>query len=547
MPEGLYLRTLHGDVRCREIFRLQLLQGKKPVPFKEIATPTLLKLQGPGGEVEISIAEPKVVRVRGRGAGLRLTVPQASPGNAYQRGFAIPVGPTHWEINNSSQRITLMLAPTSGHLMMDAPWEGVKSTHITADFVPDSASGTFEGAIEEFSNAWIPHDYPKSFSAAHENLKSEYRSWLDRMPEVPEEFGAGAELAAYVNWESVVAPEGHLTRPALLMSKNWMARVWSWDHCFNAMALILKDPQLAWDQFMLFVDNQNPYGAFPDWITDVAAGWTISKPPIHGWAIEWMMKRSRWIDSKRLSEIYGPLARWTDWYFKYRDSDHDGLPEYNNGMDSGWDNSTVFLTRPPLETPDLAAYLVLQMNALSDIAHRLGKFSAAEKWKKRADLLLKRMLARFWRGDHFVALQAGTHKAVDTESLQLYLPIVLGRLLPRPVRTKLIAGLFRKGRFLTAHGLATESVQSPHYTPDGYWRGPIWAPTSMIIANGLDAAGESRLACDLRRKFCRMAAKSGMSENFDAISGRALCDPAYTWTASVFLIFAHQLLGRATV
>jgi putative isomerase len=38
-----------------------------------------------------------------------------------------------------------------------------------------------------------------------------------------------------------------------------------------------------------------------------------------------------------------------------------------------------------------------------------------------------------------------------------------------------------------------------------------------------------------------MAQKSGMSENYDAQSGAALRDPAYTWTSSVYLLFAHKL------
>jgi hypothetical protein len=50
------------------------------------------------------------------------------------------------------------------------------------------------------------------------------------------------------------------------------------------------------------------------------------------------------------------------------------------------------------------------------------------------------------------------------------------------------------------------------------------------------------LARELKLRYCQMAARSGMAENYDAVSGRALRDPAYTWSASVFLIFAHQLL-----
>jgi hypothetical protein len=56
-------------------------------------------------------------------------------------------------------------------------------------------------------------------------------------------------------------------------------------------------------------------------------------------------------------------------------------------------------------------------------------------------------------------------------------------------------------------------------------------------------AGEHALAKKVREDFCQMAQQSGMYENFDAITGGGLRDPAYTWTSSVYLIFAHQLLS----
>jgi hypothetical protein len=63
----------------------------------------------------------------------------------------------------------------------------------------------------------------------------------------------------------------------------------------------------------------------------------------------------------------------------------------------------------------------------------------------------------------------------------------------------------------------------------------------MIITAGLDEMGEHTLSDSLKERFCRMAQKSGMAENFDAQTGDALRDPAYTWTSSVFLLFAHEL------
>ena len=67
-----------------------------------------------------------------------------------------------------------------------------------------------------------------------------------------------------------------------------------------------------------------------------------------------MLEHSHSVDRETLAEAYGPLSRWTDWYFKYRDIDHDGIPEYDHGFDSGWDNASIFMARPPIEAPDLS-------------------------------------------------------------------------------------------------------------------------------------------------------------------------------------------------
>jgi hypothetical protein len=51
---------------------------------------------------------------------------------------------------------------------------------------------------------------------------------------------------------------------------------------------------------------------------------------------------------------------------------------------------------------------------------------------------------------------------------------------------------------------------------------------------------ESTLSDSLKEQFCIMVQKSEMAENFDAQTGTALRDPAYTWTCSIFLLFAHE-------
>ena len=61
----------------------------------------------------------------------------------------------------------------------------------------------------------------------------------------------GATRRSDVNWSALVAPNDRFKPPAMLMSNNWMNAVWSWDHCFNAIALSRGLPDPAWDQLQL--------------------------------------------------------------------------------------------------------------------------------------------------------------------------------------------------------------------------------------------------------------------------------------------------------
>ena len=123
------------------------------------------------------------------------------------------------------------------------------------------------------------------------------------------------------------------------------------------------------------------------------------------------------------------------------------------------------------------------------------------------------------------------------------MPIVLGERLPREVAERLAE---RIASHLTPYGLATEHPDSPHYEPDGYWRGPIWAPATVLVEDGLRRAGHTGLADDISHRFRSLCETSGFAENFDALTGAGLRDRAYTWTASGYLLLAGDHHARAS-
>jgi glycogen debranching enzyme len=320
------------------------------------------------------------------------------------------------------------------------------------------------------------------------------------------------------------------------MSKHWMDKVWSWDHCFNAIALAAGQPELAWHQFQLPFDHQDASGALPDSVAHSEVLYNFVKPPIHGWALRHLRQRMpEPLDRAELARTYDRLARWTDfWLVARRLPGHD-LPHYQHGNDGGWDNATTFDEYRVIETADLAAFLILQLRQLADLATELHQPQAAADWTRTAEQTRTAMLDLLWTGERFAARSAETGRPLASTSLLDLMPITLGADLPANVSAALAR---RIEAHLTEHGLATEPVDSLHYTADGYWRGPIWAPSTVLIEDGLRRAGHTELADEISHRFRALCEKSGFAENFDAETGTGLRDRAYTWTASSYLILA---------
>jgi putative isomerase len=532
--QGLVLRTVRAGNFHPEMFVIELLDNNEVVDYEIEASPEKLRLSTRVGFVEICMPEPKIIRFKGEGLGLRL---KANSDKGLE--YLIPYDDSQYSINAVGAGIRFALTPLTGLISYKSNWNNSYDTNFSLDFLPDD-TGCFEMGMCEYLTAWPEIEYKKSFSACIEQVQESFSSWMDIQLDIPDTLQAEKELAAYINWSCMVDPEDNIKRPSMLMSKNWMTNIWSWDHCFNAIALAEKNIDLAWDQFMTLFDHQDSQGALPDYINNLKCEWNFLKPPIHGWALGKMLD-TQLVDTQKLMEVYSPLCKWTEWWFNCRDYDKDGIPQYDHGNDSGWDNSTVFSLRPPIEAPDLVTFLILQMEVLSETASLIDKHDDSIVWKERAAALYDQLKKHSLRDNRFVTLQSDTHTVVENQSLLEFMPLLLGDRLSPEIRESLIKRLHSES-FITAWGLATESTESPEYTSDGYWKGPIWAPSTILIVEGLAKSGEIELAKNLAEKFVLLCSNSGFAENFDALTGNSLRDKAYTWTSSIFLLIAHEYL-----
>ncbi|WP_051773201.1 amylo-alpha-1,6-glucosidase [Saccharothrix sp. NRRL B-16314] len=508
------------------------------VPAEVNADPALLTWTADRARVAAAFESPSALRITGDGLGLRIAAadPTLTPFTG-THFFHDPVTSsyvfTSYETGHR-YRVTVL----AGHVeVRGASALGTAERAVVAG----GDGGEWELVVEELTTARERFSTTVTFAEVVAASRHSFARFADAVAPWRSERTPAAEVACYVLWSATVSPAGFVRRPAVLMSKNWMDKVWSWDHCFNALALAPGAPDLAWDQFQVVFDHQTGEGALPDSVTHAEVLHNFVKPPIHGWAASRLRSTlPGGVPAAELPLLYRQLEAWTTFWLDHRRAPGEPFAHYEHGNDSGWDNSTVFDERRLVQSADLAAFLVVQMRELALLARELGDRTAAERWEREADTMLNSMLTTLWDGTAF------TSRALDgtsrtTASLLDLMPVVLGADLPPDVHAKLAEGV---ARHLTAVGPATERPDSPHYEADGYWRGPVWAPSTVLVEDGLRRGGAVDLADQVSARFRAVCEKSGFAENFDALTGEGLRDRAYTWTASAYLLLAADAEAR---
>jgi hypothetical protein len=505
------------------------------------ATPGLLSWISARGRVDLAYESPDTVRLRGSGLGISVSAAARDltpfSGTYF---FRDPAADAHVFTSYETgrrYRVTVLSGTVADVAGAQALGSAGRGLALTAE-----ADGIWELAIEEVDTSRPPYTSSATFGEIVESARGSFADFVDAVAPWRSSATPAAELAAYVVWSATVRPAGLVTRPAVLMSKHWMDKVWSWDHCFNALALAAGRPELALDQFALPFDHQDDSGALPDSVTHSEVLYNFVKPPIHGWAFGRLRRRlSTPLSHSQLAEAYDRLKRWTEFWLTARRAPGAELAHYQHGNDSGWDNATTFDPERVVTTADLSAFLVLQLRELADLAARLHRPDEARRWTRLAMETQTALLDQLWTGDRFVARGVDTGDAWKSASLLDLMPIVLGEHLPGDVSGALADHI---KAHLTPYGLATELTTSPHYLADGYWRGPIWAPATVLIEDGLRRAGHHRPADDISTRFRALCETHGFAENFDALTGTGLRDRAYTWTASSYLLLAEAHAHR---
>ncbi len=131
-------------------------------------------------------------------------------------------------------------------------------------------------------------------------------------------------------------------------------------------------------------------------------------------------------DDDALREVYPKLAKFFEhWFSPELDTDHDGFPEWQSEIQTGYSFFPTFAQGLPwgqnadirtVESPDLLAYLLSEAVSLREIAYFLGDTAGETRFAERGTAV-KAALDTLWNGERYTYRDRDTHATTAGRTL----------------------------------------------------------------------------------------------------------------------------------
>ena len=475
------------------VMSIRPVYGDISIPYECTATLSMLEVRTEYGYVQFCFDSKDILRIRGSRIGLRFF----SKLNAHD-GFVSRLDGTHQVTYDMVGEF--LFVPVNGELKIQGKWNEEKSCN--EEVMLDISCGSddiFELALHFSESDTERCPSYRSFDECVEEARKDYENWLAMYPEVPEKYEYVRKVAVYCIWTCCVGPMGLLKNNIISYEKT--DSVFAWHSAYHAMTMT-KDADISVRTMLSMFEYQDEFGQLPDMVDDRFINFLATKPPYHGVAVLYMLDRMGDRMTKEHCEaLYTPLVKLHSWWTTFRDTDNDGVPQYNQGCEQSYDYSVMFSKGLPVESPDLIAYIVLLEEALAKLTERIGKTEESKEWLNRSKNLLDKLINEFWNGEKFIARMSSSHEIIEFDEIDAYSPIMLGRRLPAHITDKIAEALSDPEKFYTPIGF--RSVKRKYFNGKPI-PGIITGATQIKVVRGLCETGKKELVKDILTRFCDM-------------------------------------------
>lgn len=381
--------------------------------------------------------------------------------------------------------------------------------------------------------------------AGSESAIAASRAWLAKSLDqfsfsgVPKNLRVHFAKAIYQILSNTKTPRGQISHHANFPSRGTYCCHFLWDSCFVNLGVVQFNERLAEDFLVALCETQEPDGKIPHFVCVTWNRPGASQPPLIAWSA-WMLYE-QFGNKEFLRDVYEPLCRMVEWWFEKRDDDYDGLIEYLDGLESGWDDSPRF-DKGRIAGIDLNAYLNREMRLLAKMAPVLGRDHEAIEWEKRAAEHAKRMYERLFDPEDGVfydrlVVEDQLHKVLTPAS---FIPLWTEIKLPAGLAREMIAKyLINPKHFFGARPFPVVAYSDQNYQPEKWWRGPVWPNIAWVMTEILRLHGFEKEYWEAKRRLLdMMTANEELSELYSSSTGKPLGATALGWTCAVFMKLA---------
>ena len=395
----------------------------RPLEYTYGATTSGVRMLTAEGDLSMTFAEDGSLRMFAEGLELLVTAKMGFGDVALKNGDTA-------EITMDGTKFYMI--PVSGSVTVDSHYDLL--TYRYSDpvirFLPEN--GKLEIAVFDRSYAG-PESIqdPLPFEECRAGMEEEFLAFREKLVQAD---GIGPE-ESYSLWIGPKPAPGFIGG---VYPSNVVTAVYPRAAEQPVLALAYRDTEEAFGLITKFAPFLTKGGLLPEQASGSRRLYQTAAME-HGLAVLKLLEDGE-PSAEQCAVLYDMLATVDGWWSENRSYDGGTSFFYAFRYESGFVSDGIFASGTPVAAPDLAARMVLQAEALSRLAEKLGFTEAAERWRKTADARLGFLTGELWGDGGFVAKTNG--RTVDAGSALCCVPAILGRRLPEEMRQTL-------GRILT--------------------------------------------------------------------------------------------------
>ena len=323
----------------------------------------------------------------------------------------------------------------------------------------------------------------------------------------------------------------------------------------------------------------------------------VVQPPVHATATLHTYRHAEDENHARafLEGAFPRLVAWHEYLYRERDPEDEGLAYIRHPWESGMDNSPMWdeimlrfhlkpdeipmyqrvdaqlvsaEERPASTAYDRFAWLVqffserdydearirggcpflvqdvlfnsflCQANRdLAEIARALGEDPSA--FETQAERTARAMNEKLWDEERGIYLDfdLATQEPIRVHAVAGFSPLYAG--VPDKDQSRRIVDMLKTSGFglgaRYCYPVPSYDLYGYGFSPENYWRGPVWVNINWMLLRGLQRYGFEEQAEHLRQTTLDLTKAGGFHEYFNPISGYGYGSHLFSWTAALLL------------